>query len=71
MTKSQITVRSSLSLLNLLKQYVEQTGTSKTDYEEGKLKDELKKLRRDLKQYANSIAKIKGVENSLEETEEC
>jgi len=34
--------------------------------EEGKLRDELEKLRQDLKQYANALAVIAGVEESLE-----
>ena len=38
--------------------------------EEGKLRDELEKLRKDLKQYANALAVIAGVEESLEESDE-
>ena len=38
--------------------------------EEGKLRDELEKLRQDLKQYANALAKIAGVEESIEESDE-
>ena len=34
--------------------------------EEGKLRDELENLRQDLKQYANALAVIAGVEESLE-----
>ena len=37
--------------------------------EEGKLRDELEKLRQDLKQYANALAVIAGVEESLEESD--
>lgn len=38
--------------------------------EGGKLRDELEKLRQDLKQYANALAKIAGVEESIEESDE-
>ena len=38
--------------------------------EEGKLRGELEKLRQDLKQYANALAEIAGVEESLEESDE-
>lgn len=37
--------------------------------EEGKLRDELENLRQDLKQYANALAEIAGVEESLEESD--
>ena len=37
--------------------------------EEGKLRDELEKLRHDLGQYANALAKIAGVEESIEESD--
>lgn len=35
-----------------------------------KLRDELEKLRQDLKQYANALAKIAGVEESIEDSDE-
>lgn len=38
--------------------------------EEGNLRDELEKLRQDLKQYANALAEIAGVEELLEESDE-
>lgn len=38
--------------------------------EEGKLRDELNKLRKDLKQYADALAVIAGVEESMEGSEE-
>ena len=37
--------------------------------EEGKLRDELEKLRQDLEQYANVLAVIAGVEGTLEESD--
>ena len=37
--------------------------------EEGKLREELEKLRQDLKEYANALAEIAGVEESLEESD--
>ncbi|MGK7897065.1 MAG: hypothetical protein AB4372_26485 [Xenococcus sp. (in: cyanobacteria)] len=37
--------------------------------EERKLRDELEKLRQDLKQYANALAEIAGVEESIEESD--
>ncbi len=37
--------------------------------EEGKLRNELEQLRQDLNQYANALAKIAGVEKSIEESD--